>query len=342
VAEVRALQRLVLTALTRSRRQVAAWAVLALSAGALGAACQSGSDPSPQVVHAVVTGVPEKTTQAGSYATEFRYTVEANDSDNNVIGFEGSGVFDIDAHRGRMVYRFDHHSQNRDGVISMTAVHDGETILVSPDISLSLMDQPLDLQLWIPIPVDDNFSLDLGLSLLEPAVDLEKPFSQVRQHDPTRTLSTLYGVDDDVEVLDRARIRGVDTTHYRAAISFDGALGNWQGSEQDRTVFELTSAEIEEAFGVHSYPVDLWVSDDGLPMRISYRIESSDPTGPTVTFVQDFFDFGTPIDVEVPEPSGSFGETLAEVFQEILGPSSSGVTSTSLPSTTSVMPSGGG
>lgn len=296
--------------------------IAAVVAGALlgvPTACQTGSEPSPRAVQSLVQAVPSAILTVGSYATEFRYQVEANDAENTVIGFEGSGIYDVAMGRGSMQYRFDHHSSESDGVISMEAVHDGETILISPDISLSLMDQPLDLRLWIPIPIDDGFSLDLGLNLLKPAVDLEQPFTQVRQHDPTRTLTVLYGVTDDAEVIDRARIKGVKTTHYRATTSLDEALDNWEGTSEDRSVFELTTKGIEDEFGVTSYPVDIWLSDDGLPMRISYRIASPEPGGPIVTFTQDMFDFGKPVNVEVPEPSGSFGEAVADAFQEIMG-----------------------
>lgn len=134
---------------------------------------------------------------------------------------------------------------------------------------------------WISMPAEegDDVTGDLG--------------SGAAQADPTSFLDNLSDVEGNVEVLGTEDVRGTSTTHYRLNVD-----ESWQ---DQLTEEELAELEEQGPLPDDSFPMDLWVSDDGLVHRMSISfqgIEGEDFTSMTMTF--DLFDFGQPQTIEPP------------------------------------------
>lgn len=119
--------------------------------------------------------------------------------------------------------------------------------------------------------------------------------------DPSQMLEVLRGVSDDVEVAGREEIRGVPATRYTATIDLAHALEEVPVDQRPRLQAQLdTMTE-----GLGNVPVEVWVDDDGLARRL--RIGLDQPSGAAGESIAgsmtiDFFDYGQPVDIEVPSP----------------------------------------
>jgi hypothetical protein len=118
--------------------------------------------------------------------------------------------------------------------------------------------------------------------------------SQTQQSDPTSALDALRGVSNDVQDLGHASVRGVDTTHYRANIDLAKALVHLSTKQRARVQSALSQ------FG-STFPMDVWLDHDGVPRRYSITIDVT-KAGSTGHLTEgfDFYDFGTPVSVKVP------------------------------------------
>lgn len=112
--------------------------------------------------------------------------------------------------------------------------------------------------------------------------------------DPTSFLENLSDVEGNVEVLGTEDVRGISTTHYRLIVD-----ESWQDQLSDE---ELEELEEQGPLPDDSFPMELWISDDGLVHKMMITIENiegeEDFDGMSMTF--DFFDFGQPQTIEPP------------------------------------------
>jgi hypothetical protein len=114
---------------------------------------------------------------------------------------------------------------------------------------------------------------------------------------PDRLLKDLIKASSKVEKLGSEEIRGVATTHYRAHV--------------DESKLESDgNADFPRA-------VDAWIDDQGLPRRVRVPYGRDNDA---VAAVVDLFDFGVPVDVEVPPASEVVSqERFDELMQEECG-----------------------
>ena len=126
-------------------------------------------------------------------------------------------------------------------------------------------------------------------------------------NDPRGVLDALRGVSGEVKDVGGEKIRGVDTTHYRASVDIEKAQE--AVPEERRDDF----ATFSEQLGIDTLPIDVWVDEEGRARRFAYEIEApaagDDATG-MVTLVIDLYDFGVAVDVEAPPEAEvtDFGE----------------------------------
>jgi len=95
-------------------------------------------------------------------------------------------------------------------------------------------------------------------------------------------------------------LNGVPTTHY--AITVD--VEKLAASQEDPTLKQAMQDAIKA--GLKDFPVDLWVDEKGLPMRMTVEMPTADPTsGKTIPVkVQvDYSDWGVPVDIQAPPPA---------------------------------------
>lgn len=115
--------------------------------------------------------------------------------------------------------------------------------------------------------------------------------------DPGAFLDSFKDAEGEVEVIGPEEIRGISTTHYRIMIG-----ERWAESLTDEEMGDLE----EQGFSPDaSFPLELWVDDDGLVHRMSIVAEASqiEDTGgefESMTMTFDFFDFGQPVTIEPP------------------------------------------
>jgi hypothetical protein len=110
---------------------------------------------------------------------------------------------------------------------------------------------------------------------------------------PDRLLKDLIKASKKVDKVGSEEIRGVTTTHYRAHLDRSKL-----GSDANDDVPQA---------------VDAWIDEQGLPRRVRVPFGSGDDAGASVV---DLFDFGAPVDVEVPPASEIVSEDTFEKLME--------------------------
>lgn len=116
--------------------------------------------------------------------------------------------------------------------------------------------------------------------------------TEARLDDPTdaeRVLGLLRTTGGRLVELGRDAVRGVSVTHYRTTIA---------SSDQDGEL-------IEAGFGPGN-EIDVWIDDDGLVRRTRTSTGGSKPDDNVqweLTCTSDYFDFGVPVEVDIPPAS---------------------------------------
>jgi hypothetical protein len=131
--------------------------------------------------------------------------------------------------------------------------------------------------------------------------------------DPTKMLESLRGVSGEPEVVGQEDVRGVDTTHYHATMSLADALE--KVPEDQRAEVEAALQGLGEDDDV-DIPVDVWIDSDGLPHRMTVELGDALETfapGARATMTMELFDYGDPVDIQVPSPDE------VTPFSEVMG-----------------------
>ncbi|MDQ3934878.1 MAG: hypothetical protein M3340_09655 [Actinomycetota bacterium] len=140
--------------------------------------------------------------------------------------------------------------------------------------------------------------------------------SQLGGNDPRQMLDQIRSVSGEVEKLGSERVRGEDTTHYKAEVDlrkYPDRLPEAQ-REQARVAVE----RLVDMTGSSTYPMELWIDDDDLVRRVKVAYELNPPgqqQTSSFSMTMEFFDFGTPIDV-TPPPAKDV-QDLAELAERL-------------------------
>ncbi len=128
---------------------------------------------------------------------------------------------------------------------------------------------------------------------------------------PAQLLEALRGVADDIEELGQQDIRGVPTSGYKVTVDLARALE--QATEGARELLEPALEQLGDA----QMPVEVWIDADGLPRRVvtdmSDLMAAAGAGLGAASATMEFFDYGTPVEVQVPDPS----ETVS--FMDVMG-----------------------
>jgi len=124
---------------------------------------------------------------------------------------------------------------------------------------------------------------------------------EIGSQDPTQVLTWLKAAGDDVEEVGTDEIRGEEATHYRAALNLEDALDELDGEQREALERAL------ELLGDDAMEVDIWINHEGLPVRVRYEMVFADSgikalDDATIKFSLEFFDWGKPIRIELPDP----------------------------------------
>jgi hypothetical protein len=263
---------------------------LLLGAALLLPACGGGGD---SVSAAPVAEAASKTTEAGSSRMEFTMKMEAQ---GQSFTMRGDGVFGYSPARGRMTVDLGNLEELSGGALGtdrMQFVFDG--LVYYMRFPEGLMELGGVGDKWLKI--------DLGKAGGNTGVDLGA-LQQANQN-PAQLMQFLRGTSDDIEELGEEKVRGVETTHYRATVDFDAAAERaaeiGELSDEMREQFRAEIERIKKQTGLETLPVDVWLDEDDLVRRIrmdlTFPVEGEE-LGVEVTM--DLFDFGVDVDVAPP------------------------------------------
>jgi hypothetical protein len=90
----------------------------------------------------------------------------------------------------------------------------------------------------------------------------------MQQPDPAQMLDSLRGLSDSLSKVGRARVRGVETTHYRASVDLEKALSAAPARER-----EHAKAVLQLFGGLEQVPVELYIDDANRVRRMELKYE---------------------------------------------------------------------
>ena len=166
-------------------------------------------------------------------------------------------------------------------------VADGDTIYMRAP-----MFEMMGVEGWLSVTPEDLGTSAEGLGFGAGAYDF------------TQTLESLRGVGEEPEVVGQEEVRGVETTHYRASMNLAQALEEAPADQREQ--LEAAFEQMGGAGGALDidFPVDVWIDEDDLPRRMRMEMGSLFAAAglgdATMTMTMEFFDYGEPVDIEVP------------------------------------------
>lgn len=129
-------------------------------------------------------------------------------------------------------------------------------------------------------------------------------------------IDSLRGVSNDIEELGRDEVNGEEANGFRVTIDLERALE--QVPEADRARAEESLAQLQ-AMGMAELPMEVWVTDDGLPVRMVMEMEGVDGAAASMRMQMDYLDFGLPVDITAPPAEETTMVQDQAQLQQLLG-----------------------
>ncbi len=127
---------------------------------------------------------------------------------------------------------------------------------------------------------------------------------QMRQNADPRQALEQFKEAGTIESSAEEDLNGTPTTHYKIAVD----VQKLADQQQDPTLKQAMQEAIRS--GLKDFPVELWVDEENLPVRMAIEMPTADPaSGKTVPVkVQvDYTNWGEPVDIQAP-PADQVGE----------------------------------
>jgi hypothetical protein len=243
-------------------------ALIAVAASACGDP-GGGSEASPQSLE-VLAAAADKVSDAGSSAMTMTMTM---DVDGDEVTAEGEGVFAWIEETGEMTVTMS--GSGRPGEGEMDLIIDGDDVY---------MKMPPELGAGAGWYRMDASGVGSGVG----------GANQLSQ-DPSQFVEFLRGASEDgVQDLGTEEVRGVSTHHYKAEISFEKMLDQ----ARDQEAVEAMRAQLEAFGDVDSFPMEVWIDEDGLPRRMDVVMDMADIGAMDASI--EMFDYGVEVDVRPP------------------------------------------
>jgi hypothetical protein len=256
---------------------------IGLLAGVVLAACgtagnggSAGSDSGRRSSTEALTLASAKTSAAKT--AKLAFTVTTSGTGAQAATVSGTGVADFAAKKLQMT--------TNAGAQKVEVVMNGATLY------LRIPGQQ-------PVPGKSWLKLDLAALSKASGRDLGN-LMQGAANDPTQALALLKGASTDIREVGTERVRGDDTTHYKATIDLRKAAERQSPEAKQQLERLLEQAQVQ------SFPADVWVDDQGRLRKMQYTLKlRPKATGQqqgavTVNTTTELFDFGTVAKVETP------------------------------------------
>lgn len=182
--------------------------------------------------------------------------------------------------------------------------------------TLSILDRTIELRgdgrtAFIAVP-EDRRAISAGKPWVsisaDPAADGVQQIDITGQLDVLESLADLGG---EVEELGDEEVSGVPTTRYRIVVDFARAIENAPAGAGQADPVLLAQA------GLESFPLEVWLSEDGIPLRITTRLEGGSFRTETTV---ELSDFGVTVDVQLPGPEEVFAAADAAALAPLFAP----------------------
>jgi hypothetical protein len=145
----------------------------------------------------------------------------------------------------------------------------------------------------------------------------EQGGAQFNAPDPAEFVAFVDAVAEDAQVVGSEEVRNTDTTHYRGTV--DLAKLPKVARPRDRAELESYARRLRAA-GLESFPLDVWVGDDGVIRRLRTEYEGITTGGPEISLVTsvEFYDFGVETAIEPPprDEVTPFGDLIGRGAEE--------------------------
>jgi hypothetical protein len=134
--------------------------------------------------------------------------------------------------------------------------------------------------------------IEVDLAKIAGVPGLSSLSSDPASGDPSQMLQYLRAVSDSIVAEGRARVGGLETTHYRAELSLDRVPDALPSA--DRAAAQQALSTVERMMQVHEIPVDVWVDAHHMVRRIQMTLDASVPNGQTMreSIVMDISHYG--------------------------------------------------
>ncbi len=254
---------------------------------ALGAAGLSGCGGDEASAAQVVRTASAATVDAGSAQVTYEAEVAAPEGAEgpDSFAFTGEGAMDFETGDGELTFEYPDVAGL--GTTTMESRFSGTEIYMRSPIFGPL---PGGVE-WIRMDIE---------ALLDDQAGVDIDQLQSNANDPTNSLAMLDGASEDgVEDLGEEEVNGVTATHYRAVIDVSDVYDE-ADAVTDPEAFEAFMDQFED----DTLEVEAWIDDDGRVVR--QRYEQPFPTAvgdASMTMTIEFTDFGTGVDVEIPDQS---------------------------------------
>ncbi|MEJ5943904.1 hypothetical protein WDZ17_01165 [Pseudokineococcus basanitobsidens] len=298
----------------RRPRRTGRTSVVLIAAGTLAlAGCSGADDDAPDAASSAAAASPSTSASAGASAapTDPAPTDPVDGTSEAAQAVADSLAAARDAGTGA----FDFSSQTDAG---------GQTVVATGEGTFDTGSQALDLRLSSQLPGQGEVALELrqvdGTAYVsglpgQPAdqwvsVSLEElgaAGGPLGGADPSQQLSLLEQAGD-VEEVGAEDVDGAATTHYRGEVDLEAAA---EGAQQEGADLDQLRQQYQQ-LGLSTIPFDLYVGQDGLPVRTATTVETSaDSQQVSSQSTVDFSDWGTDVAVEAPQGAVPLSELQA-------------------------------
>jgi hypothetical protein len=262
-------------------------------------ACAEEGDPGALEVKtgdaavAALRSAPESVADAGTAAFQVVMEIAVEGETYDVVA---EGTIDADAEQMAM-------TMDMGALFEELAASSGEEV---PEDLAAAWQMVVDgTTFYMRTPLFQSFGVEGWLSM-DPA---ELGMSErtlglsAASFDFTQMLDSLRGVVGEPEVVGEEDVRGVPTTHYTASMDLEEALA--QVPEEERAAAEAQLEQLGDIGGAE-IPIDVWIDADDLPRRVRMDMDGLFASlgigegGASITM--EYFDFGEPVDIDVPSP----------------------------------------
>lgn len=276
------------------RRPLLLLAALALPAAGL-TACGNGDGSTTIEAVDLIRSSPTAMADVGSMQMTLTMDVGGEE-------LEGEGAFDLAAGTGSLTMALSAPLGDMETVFEDDAYYMSTELFAGLDAGLDL-DEP-----WIRIDLAELSEMSGS------GIDLSNLGSS--SSNPTDALGGLEAIaEDGVEELGTEEIRGVEATGYAVEIDMAAALEQLEEQAgEDLVVDEEQAEQFLDAFGDTPMAVEVWLDDDGLTRRYVMEMEIQ---GQTMTQTMEFFAFGEPVEVDVPDEDETI--ELTELLSQVPG-----------------------